>query len=439
MSVFAFLLFFALELVVSGRQDDRRAAGLLALAAALPFAASGVMATISFASLGTACKLCIGIYTASVISLVGAVLLWRRGSRPRSKGSDEGLAREAPTRGEMVSHRYIAGVIGLGFLLVAVPVLAYWVAAPDHSKFVGACGALATEDDKYDVMIPLGANPGGKSAIEILDPLCPACRSFEHRLNTSGLGEKLDRKVLLFPLDNACNWMVSDAIHPGACDISEAVLCAGDRADEVVAWAFEEQDAIKTHTTSDPSAAANMVKQQFPQLASCIGSAEVKSRLNKSLRWAVSNHLPVLTPQLYVEGVKLCDEDVDLGMDFALSRLISGDLGTTPVRPEIDEELERLEQPPPPTAPAPDKHAAPVEPTAVEPAPTEAAESTDAGATETTETPPENSDEVDTTDPMPPEEKTAPPVKDEAKPDPPTAPADTEPTKPAADGEEDKP
>ena len=37
----------------------------------------------------------------------------------------------------------------------------------------------------------------------------------------------------------------------------------------------------------------------------------------------VSNQLPVLAPQLYVAGVKLCDEDVDLGLSFALSRMLS--------------------------------------------------------------------------------------------------------------------
>ena len=37
----------------------------------------------------------------------------------------------------------------------------------------------------------------------------------------------------------------------------------------------------------------------------------------------MSNRLPVLTPQLYVEGRKLCDEDTDLGMDFALSHMLT--------------------------------------------------------------------------------------------------------------------
>jgi hypothetical protein len=118
--------------------------------------------------------------------------------------------------------------------------------------------------------------------------------------------------------------MVKSAIHPGACTISEAVLCAGPRAGEVVSWAFANQEQIRGAAARDPGAAQQMVTRQFPDLGRCIGSAEVRSRLNRSLRWAVRNRLSVLTPQLYVGGVRLCDEDVDLGLDFTLSRMIDG-------------------------------------------------------------------------------------------------------------------
>jgi hypothetical protein len=144
----------------------------------------------------------------------------------------------------------------------------------------------------------------------------------------------MDRKAALFPLDNSCNWMVKSAIHAGACKVSEAVLCAGDRAGEVVSWAFENQDEIRTAAAKDGQAAQRMVTARFPALASCLGSAQVRARLNKSLRWAVRNRLAVLTPQLYVGGARLCDEDVDLGLDFALSRMIErqrqGTLKATP-------------------------------------------------------------------------------------------------------------
>ena len=54
-----------------------------------------------------------------------------------------------------------------------------------------------------------------------------------------------------------------------------------------------------------------------------MGSPKVRARLNKSLRWAVSNRLQVMTPQLFVEGMKLCDEDLDLGLDWSLGRLLT--------------------------------------------------------------------------------------------------------------------
>ena len=65
-----------------------------------------------------------------------------------------------------------------------------------------------------------------------------------------------------------------------------------------------------------------MVKKQFPSLASCVGKPAVRTRLNRALRWAVANQLPVATPQLYVNNTKLCNEDTDLGMDYMLTRLL---------------------------------------------------------------------------------------------------------------------
>jgi hypothetical protein len=116
--------------------------------------------------------------------------------------------------------------------------------------------------------------------------------------------------------------MLSDSLHPGACTVSKAVLCAEGRAEAVVDWAFANQEAILTAAKADPKSAGKMVAAAFPDLAACVDSKLTEQRLNKSLRWAVANQLPVLTPQLYVNGMKLCDEDTDLGMEYALSRLL---------------------------------------------------------------------------------------------------------------------
>ena len=311
MAVFAFLGFYAVDLLLTRRQGDPRATAFLALACGLPASASLVMLVISLTQLGTACKVCIGIYLASAACLTGGIALWRRALR------DPALA------GPPASNQLLSAMFGGGVLFVAVPVTLYFALAPDHSRFVGTCDGLTHPDDSYGVMVPIErATARAVPALEVLDPLCPACKAFEQRLQASGFAERLDRKAVMFPLDTTCNWMLTETAHPGACTVSEAVLCAGDRAPDVIAWAFEVQELIRAEAKADPSAAARIVKQRFPDLASCVGSPEARSRLNKSLRWAVANNVRVLTPQLFVDGVKLCDEDVDLGLDRALGVML---------------------------------------------------------------------------------------------------------------------
>jgi uncharacterized membrane protein len=311
MAVFAFISFYAVDLLLTRREGDPRATGFLALACALPAAASLVMLIVSLTKLGTACKLCIGIYLASAVCITGALVLWRR--------AVHGPALEGPP----ATDQLLATMFGVGVLFVAVPVALYVGLAPDHTRFVGTCEGLTHPDDNYGVMVPIeSAATKGVPALEVLDPLCPACRAFEQRLQASGFAQQLDRKAILFPLDTTCNWMLTETAHPGACTVSEAVLCAGDRAPDVIAWAFEVQDRIRDEAKVDAAAAARIVKQRFPELAACVGSPEAKSRLNKSLRWAVANNIRVLTPQLFVDRVKLCDEDVDLGLDSALKVML---------------------------------------------------------------------------------------------------------------------
>ncbi|MCB9601465.1 MAG: hypothetical protein H6720_14170, partial [Sandaracinus sp.] len=109
--------------------------------------------------------------------------------------------------------------------------------------------------------------------------------------------------------------------------VSEAVLCAEERAPEVLAWAFEEQERIVEATRADPGAAARLVSARFPEVASCVGTPAVRNRLNHSLRWAVKNQLPVMTPQAYVDGTRVCDADTDLGLDYVLARLLDREGG----------------------------------------------------------------------------------------------------------------
>ena len=315
MAVFAFLAFRGLDLLGREGLARRRAAGFLFAASAIPVVASAVMGAIAMLELEAACKLCIGIYGSSLVTFLAAGLAF---ASIRKAELPEGPEETGPI--------WLVGLAQLG-VFVAVPVLVYVMMMPDYSRYVGTCGKLADTDDKGGVMVPLDGNDSAPVAVEVFDPLCPSCRAFDKRLAAAGLDVRMHRKAVLFPLDDSCNWMVEGAMHPGACTISEAILCAdsnkqGPTPQQVIAWAFENQERIRESSKNDPTAARTMVTQQFAALGNCVGSAEVQQRLNKSLRWAVAHSIPVLTPQLYVDGVKLCPEDTDLGLEYSLTGLL---------------------------------------------------------------------------------------------------------------------
>jgi len=53
----------------------------------------------------------------------------------------------------------------------------------------------------------------------------------------------------------------------------------------------------------------------------CMGERATQQRLNRHLHFAVQNTIAVSTPQVFIEGQRLCDEDIDMGLMFALHTL----------------------------------------------------------------------------------------------------------------------
>ena len=372
MSVFAFIAFYAADLLVTRRKDDVKATLFLVAATALPLLTSLVMLMISLTKLGTTCKLCVCIYISSALVFTGAIMTWRKARAASTLGMSRsgGHRLEVGVATEPASTGFLGAMLGLGIVFVAVPIMLYLAMAPDNSKFIGTCDALAKPADVYNVLVDIDSHKDGAPTIEVLDPLCPACKAFEQRLEASGLDGRLDRRAILFPLDTTCNWMITENTHPGACTISEAVLCAGGRAPDVIRWAFEVQDQIRADTAKDPGAAARYVKQKFPELAACVGSPEARSRLNKSLRWSVANNIHVLTPQLFVDNTKLCDEDVDLGLEFALTIMLDRHAKGTLAPPTAAPPPAAHPEPvPPPKAKEPPPADKPVPPPVEKPAP----------------------------------------------------------------------
>ncbi|MEE2643881.1 MAG: vitamin K epoxide reductase family protein [Myxococcota bacterium] len=317
LGVFAFFLYRGLVLMV--RRRTLPGEGLfLFVGALLPALMSTIYASLSLSTLGTICSTCAFIYLASAITLLAGVLLWRKESRSRSTTSPRRRKSALPSR--------FALGIGEGVTAVLLFVGLYILNVPERSLAAGeslGCAALAEQSDPHRIMLTHGrASAGAVGAVEVIDPLCPACRSFESRLEESGLATELRRQLVLFPLDTPCNWMLSEPLHPGACEISQAMLCAPSQSEELLEWAFNEQERLVELAKRDRNALVREIERRAPSVRGCLNRREGKRRLSKSLRWAARNALPVMTPQLFVGGRALCDEDTDLGLEYTLTQLI---------------------------------------------------------------------------------------------------------------------
>jgi uncharacterized membrane protein len=311
-AVFAYLVMFTLRLALSNKPFTKHESLYLLAAAALPVVMSVIYGFIAVNKIGAVCKLCVGVYASSGLIFLGAIMAHMRAEQPPST--------------QMPTGQY-ARWFGEGVLYVAVLAIFYVMFAPSSPKSLQGCGTLVKKDDS-GIMIPLGTGRGGTPAIAVVDPLCPACKGFDDRMKASDLYKKLSIEAVLFPLDSTCNWMVKDSLHPGACAVSEAMLCERDGgAEEILDWAFKNQEELRDIAAKDDNKVRQRIEKEFPKVKGCLGSAKIKNQVNKSLRWAVANALPVLTPQLFIDDKRVCDEDTDLGLEYTVAKMLEGSKG----------------------------------------------------------------------------------------------------------------
>jgi uncharacterized membrane protein len=307
-ATFAYLLMRSLSFALSKSTTKKHTMFLIA-ATGLPVLMSIIYGSIAYSQLGAACTVCIGIYVVSGLMFFTAIFAHINAP------ADDG----APAFGLW------ARWFGEGCVYVAIMVAFYVMFAPTSTKSAEGCGTLVTKDpmktDTLGLFITMskGASTTG---LAVLDPLCPACKGFDERIMTSGIDQKVALSAVLFPLDSTCNWMVKESLHPGACAVSEAMLCDREKSLQILDWAFAEQERLRTTAKSDEAAVRRELEEKFPWVKGCLGTAAVKNKVNKSLRFAVQNALPLLTPQLFIGDKRVCDEDTDLGLEFAVDQML---------------------------------------------------------------------------------------------------------------------
>jgi uncharacterized membrane protein len=307
MGAFTFFAGFALYLLLAGGRAPKTAVVFFSLAGITPLLVSLLMLTISITKVGHLCKTCVGIYISSFLLGSGALL---------------GLATLGNSIRPALSALFpVAWLAALG-VTTLVPAAVYAASVPDERPYLTKCGKL--KQPKMSVGSPLKIR-GSRAVRPVLffeDPLCPTCRAFHERLLGEEVFERLDVDLVLFPLDSECNWMLDTPLHPGACIVSRAVICGGDRARQVLEWAYDEQVYLSRAGKAGPNVLRAAIKQRWgAELLTCVDDRKTDVVLNQHLHFASDNGIPVSTPQMYLGTQRVCDEDTDIGLRFALSEL----------------------------------------------------------------------------------------------------------------------
>jgi uncharacterized membrane protein len=308
LGAFCFFAAFSLYLLLAGDRASRRTLGLFALLGSTPLLVSLLMLTISITQLGQICKTCAGIYISSALLAFGAVTAWLS-------------ARGDTSRPGLAFALIPALLVALGVTTLA-PAIVYAASAPDERPYLTKCGEIKQAKMKGENPVKIHGSRPVQPTMLFEDPLCPTCKAFHDRLVTENIIEKLDIDLVLFPLDNECNWMLDSALHPGACIVSKAVLCGEGNARQVLEWAYDQQEYLTRAGKAGEGVLRAAIKQRWGEaLLRCVDDKKTDVRLNNHLHFASENNIPVSTPQMYLGKRRVCDEDTDLGLRYTLSQL----------------------------------------------------------------------------------------------------------------------
>jgi uncharacterized membrane protein len=310
---FAFFVGFGAYLYAAGERASRAALAFLGVATIGPLGASLVMFVISATKLHSFCKLCAGIYVSSFALAVGGVLALVEMFRAGRSADDA----SRPTGSALAVVGWAAG-LGIAAVL---PAILYVASLPDYRPYLTKCGSVPLAAEPHGALVKIPTSHPVQKATLFEDPLCPTCRAFHERLVADDVLEKLDITLVLFPLDTSCNWMIDRSLHPGACMVSGAILCADDpRA--ALEWAYDNQDDLHDAGKAGPDAIKAKIAARFgPAVAACATDRKTTQRLNQNLHYASTNHVPVSTPQMFLGERRVCEEDTDLGLKYTLAQL----------------------------------------------------------------------------------------------------------------------
>ena len=250
--------------------------GLLLAAGATFTSISVALALVSKLAIGAWCLLCAASWVAALVLLAAAWGACRPAGAAAALRADLEAVRARPG---LTAALVLAGLAGVALLAAAWP--RYWQGRPTAAR---AAAAPAS---------------GPPVVVEYSDYLCPMCAR-AHQETRAFLARRPDVTLVRrqFPLDDACNPLLKRQMHPSACALARAGICA-----EAQGRLAEMDDALfANQQRGEPvEAIASRLGLDMGRFRECLTSPETERRLAADIAAAVRDGVRA-TPTFVVGG-----------------------------------------------------------------------------------------------------------------------------------------
>ena len=269
--------FLAMALLALHRPHARRSGlgwpGLLVLLTGLAAAAVVPLAAISKLFIHSVCLVCVASWAITGVLAALSLLEARRAG---------GVAKAIRADLEVLRQRRGLAVVG-ALAAVAVPGLLR-LAVPRYWNQAERPGTERLPHGTDVQGLPwIGAWEPALTLVEFSDYQCPYCQRAERQ--TRSLVEENAAALRVvhrqFPLDASCNPLVARTLHPRACALALAAICAieQDRFWEMNDAIFSAEDKA----SFDVQAAASRLGMKIERFRECLSSPEAAARLSRDI------------------------------------------------------------------------------------------------------------------------------------------------------------
>ena len=238
------------------------------------------------------CLLCLGVDLVNWSML--AILLWNRPSA------------DSKTPGDLKTGAWTVGVSLVLMLIIAKGMQGESIPQVQINERIQSI--LETQPVAMNLPPQLLAvgNPSAKiTIVKFSDFQCPSCRMGAQTLHPvlKRYAEQVRFVYRNFPLDSACNRMITRPMHAAACELAAGALCAEgqNQFEEYYQTVFEEQSSLK------PGSALEIAKKlglDSARFEACLKDPTTQTRLAQDIEEGITLNVES-TPTFFVNGRKI--------------------------------------------------------------------------------------------------------------------------------------